>query len=154
MHFLAILEISGENGVPDWSPRGCKPAEKTVHHPSWVISEALPRVYFALPACLGPNTPSGGPLRWPTKGGVPVFLLACILWETSMAHRFRRKSPKSPKSAQIGVSPLFDQFFSKVAPLQTLLLPIFEKKCGFAPSRPSTGGKSALFSGNRRPHGL
>ena len=32
-HFLAVLGISGENGVPDWSPRGCKPAEKTVHHP-------------------------------------------------------------------------------------------------------------------------
>ena len=45
-HFLAILAISGENGVPDWSPKGCKPAEKTVHHPSWVVSEALPRVYL------------------------------------------------------------------------------------------------------------
>ena len=45
-HFLAILGISGENGVPDWSPRGCKPVEKTAHHPWWVISEVLPRVYL------------------------------------------------------------------------------------------------------------
>ena len=50
-HFLAILGISGENGVPDWPPRGCKPAEKTVHHPSWAVSEALPREY------LGPGHP-------------------------------------------------------------------------------------------------
>ena len=49
---------SGENNVPDWSPRGCKPAKKTVHHPSWVISEALPRVYFALPPT--PDRPHPG----------------------------------------------------------------------------------------------
>ena len=43
--FLAILGISGENGVLGWSPIGCKP-EKTIHHPSWAISEALPREYL------------------------------------------------------------------------------------------------------------
>ena len=42
-HFLVVLGISDESGVPDWSPRGCKPAEKTVHHPSGVISEAPER---------------------------------------------------------------------------------------------------------------
>ena len=31
-HFLAIVGISGENGVPGWSPRGCTPVEKTVRH--------------------------------------------------------------------------------------------------------------------------
>ena len=48
-NFLAILGISGEKGVPDWSPRESKPADKTVHHPSGVISEVLPR------ANLGPG---------------------------------------------------------------------------------------------------
>ena len=45
-HVLVILRISGENSVPDWSPRGCKPAAKTVHYPQWVISEVLPRLYL------------------------------------------------------------------------------------------------------------
>ena len=81
-HFLTILGIFDEKVVPDWSPRGCKPVEKTVHHRSWAISEALPRVYFALPACLGPNTPSGGDdprrvvyrfLCWLASSGRPVW---------------------------------------------------------------------------------
>ena len=36
------LGIFGENGVPYWPPRQCKPAEKTVHLPSGVISEVPP----------------------------------------------------------------------------------------------------------------
>ena len=36
--------ISGENGVQSWPPRESKSAEKTVHPPSGVISEVLPRV--------------------------------------------------------------------------------------------------------------
>ena len=80
----------------------------------------------------GPNTPSGGPLRRPTTGGVPFSLLACILWETGQAHRFHQKSPKLPKSAQYGY-PLFDQFFRKVSPSQTMLSPNFEKKFGNLP---------------------
>ena len=51
--------ISGENGVHSWPPRESKPAEKTVHHPWGVISEGLPRVNFALPACLGPKSTLG-----------------------------------------------------------------------------------------------
>ena len=43
-HFLEILGISGENGVQSWPSQEVKPAEKTVHHPSGVISEVLPRV--------------------------------------------------------------------------------------------------------------
>ena len=43
-HFLGILDISGENGVPYLPLRQCKLAEKTVHLPSGVISEVLPRV--------------------------------------------------------------------------------------------------------------
>ena len=34
--------ISSENGVPYWPPREPKSAEKTVHHPSGVISEVPP----------------------------------------------------------------------------------------------------------------
>ena len=85
--------------VSDWSPRVCKPAEKAVHHPTWVISWALPRVYLG-PGHAGSAKYTLG--RAPTKGGVPFSLLACILWETSLAHRFHWKSPKSPKSAQKG----------------------------------------------------
>ena len=60
------------------------------------------------------------------KGGVPFSLLACILWETSLAHRFHRKSPKSPKSAQNRGNPpnrsnfatiVFDKFGLKALPL-------------------------------------
>ena len=47
--------ISSENGVQSWPPRESKLAEKTVCHPSGVISEVLRRVDFALPACLGPK---------------------------------------------------------------------------------------------------
>ena len=104
-----------------WSPRECKPAEKTVHHASWVISEVLPRVYFTLPACLGPKY---------------------TLWSASeMAHGewcglhplgdqsgtpFHQKSPKSPKCAQNRGNPpnkshvatiVFDTFGSKAWPL-------------------------------------
>ena len=38
----------GQSGVPDRPPRECKPAEKTVHHPSGVISEVLLRVNLGL----------------------------------------------------------------------------------------------------------
>ena len=48
-HFLAIVGISGENGVPYWPPMESKPAETTVHHPSGVISEVPTR------ANLGPR---------------------------------------------------------------------------------------------------
>ena len=41
---MAILGISGENGVPDRPPREHKLSEKTVHLPSGAISEVLPRV--------------------------------------------------------------------------------------------------------------
>ena len=102
----------------------------------------------------GPNTPSGGPLRWPTTGGVPFSLLACILWETSQAHRFHRKSPKLPKSAQNRGTPLFDQFFRKVTPIHPSYSPIFEKSAGFPPAGPSAGGKTALFSKIRRIRGV
>ena len=143
------MGISGENGVPDWSPRGRTPVEKTVRHPSWVISEALPRVHFALPARLGPKYTLGGgasEMTHLTTGGVPFSLLVCILWETSLAHRFQWKSPQSPKSAQNRGTPLSDQFFSKVAHLQTLLSPIFgEKKCGNPPSGPSARGENRTF---------
>ena len=109
--FLAILGISGENGV--------KPAEKPVHHPSWVISEVLPRVYFALPACLGPKYTLGRASEMARGGWCTVFSagLHPLLWETSLAHRFQQKSPKLPKTAQNRGTPLFDQFFRKVAPL-------------------------------------
>ena len=88
-----------QTGLP-----GCRPAEKTVQHPSGVISEALPRV-CALDTQGVQNTPSEGPLRWPPKGVVPFSLLACILWEASLAHRFHRKSQKSPKVLKKGVTP-------------------------------------------------
>ena len=81
----------------------------------------------------GPNTPSGGPLRRHTTGGVPFSLLACILWETSPAHCFHRKSPKLPKSAQNRGTLVFDLFFRKVSPPQTMLSPIFEKKVRKSP---------------------
>ena len=42
--FGGFGEISGENGAPYWPPQECKQVEKTVHHPSWVISEVLLRV--------------------------------------------------------------------------------------------------------------
>ena len=114
--------------------------------------EALPSVYFAFPSraqihpweSLGPKYTLG---KTSEMTGVPFSLLACILWETSLAHRFHRKPPKSPKSVQNRGTPLFDQFFSKkVAPLQTLLSPIFEKKkCGNPPSGSSTEGGNRTF---------
>ena len=84
-------------------PRESKPAETTVHHPSGVISEVLPRVNFALPACPGPKSTlwrtsemtvyrflcwlgfpgrpglhtvlTGNPQKWPkiTEGGEPFL---------------------------------------------------------------------------------
>ena len=99
-HFLEILGISSENGVPDWPPRGCRPAEKTVQHPSGVISEALPRVYLCPRHAGSAKYTLGSTSEMTPKGVVPFSLLACILWETSLAHRFHWKSPKLPKSAQ------------------------------------------------------
>ena len=125
----------------------------------WVFFLSLARVVFHYHSrgCIlhslrvqGPNTPSGGSLRRPTKGGPPFSQLAKR--EASLAHRFHRKSPKSPKSAQKGGTPLFGHFFSKVSPLQTMLS-IFEKKCGNPPPPSWTtlrGGISALFSEIRR----
>ena len=72
-HFLGIGGISGENGVPYWPPRQCKPAEKTVHLPSGVISEVLPRVDFALPACLGPKSTLGRTSEMTPEGRCTVF---------------------------------------------------------------------------------
>ena len=72
-HFLGILGISGENGVPYWPPRQCKPAEKAVHLPSGVISEVLPRVNFALPACPGPKSTLGGTSEMTPEGRCTVF---------------------------------------------------------------------------------
>ena len=72
-HFLAILVISGGNGVPYWPPMQCKPAEKTVHLPSGVILEVLPRVNFALPACLGPKSTLWGTSEMTLDGWCTVF---------------------------------------------------------------------------------
>ena len=45
--------------------------------------------------------------------------------------------------------------FGKVLPTQTMLSPIFEKKCGFPPpAGPSAGGGTALFSKIRRIQGV
>ena len=51
--FWPFVGIFGENGVHSWPPRESKSAEKTVHNPSGVISEVLPRVD------LGPRHTSG-----------------------------------------------------------------------------------------------
>ena len=51
-----------------------------------------------------------------------------------------------------GVTPCFDQFFSKVLGSQTLLSPKSEKK--WDPPRHPPGGKTTLFSGIRRLHGF
>ena len=42
--FWRFWRFPGENGVPDRPAKECKLAEKTVHRPSVVISEVLPRV--------------------------------------------------------------------------------------------------------------
>ena len=93
--FWRFLGFPGENGVPDRSPKECKPAEKTVHHPSVVIWSDDPRgvVYHFL--C------------WLAFPGRPV-------WHTV----FTGKSPKSPKSAQNRGCPLLGHFFRKFPPFQ------------------------------------
>ena len=113
-HFFRWSAMGGYTGPPlkntglgrlhQSTPRIRRISEKSAEIPpgGWAL-----RVH-------GPNTPSGEPLRWPTEGGVPFSLLACILWETSLAHRFHRKSPKSPKSAQKGGTPLCDHFFREL----------------------------------------
>ena len=63
-----------------------------------------------------PNRPLGGSLRSPPKVGVPFSLLNWIPWEAKIAHRFRRKSPKSPKSAKNRGTPPFWPIFQEVPP--------------------------------------
>ena len=55
----------------------------------------------------------------------------------------RQKVPKKGGTKK-GGTPLFDQFFSKVLPIQTMLSPIFEKKCGPPLDHPS-GGEPHFF---------
>ena len=95
--FWRFWGFYGENGVPDRPPMECKPAEKTVHHPSQVISEVLPRVNCALRACLRPKLTLGRTSEMTVRGGVPFSLLACIPWDACLAHRFHRKIPKIAK---------------------------------------------------------
>ena len=82
---------------------------------SWCRSEPQNGVFLTPIWERDLKTPTfGGPTRAPKKlyahkmgggttrgGGVPFSLLACILWETSLAHRFHRKSPKIAKSGHL-----------------------------------------------------
>ena len=89
--FWQFWRFPCENGVPDRPLRECKPAEKTVHHPSVVISEVLPRVNFALPACLRPKLTLGRTSEMTPKGWCTVFSAACL------AHCFDREIPEFAK---------------------------------------------------------
>ena len=129
-------------GLP-WNPSQQR-KRYTTHR--GVISGVLPRVDLD-PRHAGSTKSTLGRTyeMTPPKVGVPFSLLTWIPWEARIAHRFHRKSPKSPKNAQNRGTPRFDQFFSKVAPLQTLLSPIFGKKCGFLLFRAIRRGRKPHF---------
>ena len=95
--------------VQSWPPRESTPAEKTVHHPSGAITEAFRGSIWALDAqgkSILRRTSEMTPI-----GGVPFSLLAWIPSEARIAHRFHRKSPKSPKKCpKIGVPPFLAKF--------------------------------------------
>ena len=83
--FLAIWGISGEKGVPYRPPRESKPAEKTVHHPSGVISEVLPS------ANLGPRHArstklAGRTSKMTPEGWCTVFSAGLDSLEIGRAH--------------------------------------------------------------------
>ena len=89
------MQTSRENGTPPFGGHLRGPHEGV----------------FCTPRVSGAQIhPPGGPLRLPTKGGVPFSLLACCsrrsVWQTV----FTGNTPKSPKSAQNGCYPFFDHF--------------------------------------------
>ena len=105
-HFLAILGISGENGVPYWSPRGSKPADKTVHHPSGVISEVLPRAKFVLLARPGPKLALGKTSEMTPRRVVYRFLCALGFPGRPVWHTVFTGNPQNrQKVPQKGVNP-------------------------------------------------
>ena len=67
------------------------------------------------------------------KGRCTVFSASLPAWEASRAHRFHRKCPKFPKSAQNGGTPPFDQFFRKLTLMHPTNSQIFGKNYGFSP---------------------
>ena len=113
--FWRFWGISGENGVQSWPPRESKPAEKTAHHSSGVISEVLPRVDFALPVCLGPKSTLGRTAEMTPEGRWCVFSADLDSLEARIAHRFHRKSQQMAKMTQNhlkkGVPPFLHVFY-------------------------------------------
>ena len=140
---------SSENGVPDWSPRGCKAVEKTVHRTSGVSSEALPRVSRHAGSAkytLG-RTSEMTHDGWCTVFSAGLHPLGRPIWHTV----FTGNPQNCQKVPKIGVPPLFDQFFRKVFP-RPCCRRFSKKKVRKSPPRdhPSGGGISALFSEIRR----
>ena len=109
-----------QNGVPDRHPRECKPAEKTVHHSSGVISEVLPTVNLGLGHAGSAKLTLGRTSEMTPEGWCTVFsaglhsLGGGAVWHTVLTG----KSPISPKSAQNRGYPLFGHFFRKFPPFQ------------------------------------
>ena len=139
------------NGILDYSPRGCKPAEKTVHHPSWVISEALPRVYFALPACLEPKYTLWRASEMTPDGWCTVFSAGIASSGRPVWHTVSPEIPKSPKSAQNRGTPFLTTFSGSCRQPRTPCRRFSPKNAKIPPpvGHPKRG-ISALFGLNRR----
>ena len=82
----------GQNG----GLRECKPAEKTVHHPSGVISEVLPRVNLGLRHAGSAKLTLGRTSEMTPEGWCTVFS-AGLDSLTCLAHSFHREIPKIAK---------------------------------------------------------
>ena len=117
-YFGHFLAILGISGRENGTPpRG--PSQRPSQGCIWALDMQRVR-----------NTPSGGPLRC-----THTVSSGRLVWHTEIA-----------KSAQNRGTPLSDQFFSKVAPLQTVVADFRKKKVRkISPSGPSAGGENHTF---------
>ena len=93
-----------------WSPRESKPAEKTVHHPSRVISEVLPRANCVLLACPGPKLALGRTSEMNREGWCTVFSAGLDSLGGQYGTPFPPEIPKIAKKCPKGGYPPLTNF--------------------------------------------
>ena len=95
------MGISCENGVQSWPSRESKPAEKTAHRPSGIISGVLPRVELGPGHAGSAKLTLGRTSEMTPDGWCTVFSAGLDSGKAKTAHRFHRKSPNWPKWPKI-----------------------------------------------------
>ena len=129
---------------------------QTVHHPSWVISEVLPRVYFAPPACPEPKYTLWRASEMTPDGWCTVFSAGLDSQGGRYGTLFSPETPKIARKCPQRGTPFLTNFSGSCRQSGTPCRRFSPKSAEIPP--PPAGhperGISTLFGLNRRQGSL